>query len=170
MPVVSIIMPKVWEILSQFKDCCKVKGWRTSVSEDWVEVDGSYHNFLWARDVHPSSFKRIALSRKCVVREGLSYRVVETSCCAWLLSQPPSETLVKTILENPDFSNRIAIYDFSLMSEGKNLCIKLNLTDNPIFKEFENFLKSKLKIKIEPISSVSVAGTNPDSCTVTELA
>jgi hypothetical protein len=144
-------MPKVWEIVKKFKDSCKFRGWKTSESEDWIEIDDKYHNFLLARNVHPSSFKRIVSNRKCVVREGLSYHVVEASYTAWLFSETPAETLVKTIFENPAFYKKIALYDLSQLLEGKNLCVKMNYTDSSVFQEFENFLKNELKAKLEPI-------------------
>jgi len=162
-------MSRVWEVLREFKDSSKRHGWKTSESEDWVETNGNYHNFLWARGVHLSSFKRIALNGKCVVREGLSYRFVKTSYIAWLFSETPSETLVTTILENPDFSSRIALYDLSPMLEGKNLCTKLNNTESSVFKEFENFLENKLKVKLKPLSLASDSGLSPDTFAVAEL-
>jgi len=146
-------MPKVWEILKKFKDFCKFHGWKISENEDWVEVDNKYHNFLLARDVHPSSFKSILANRKCVVREGLSYHVVEASYTAWLLSETPSEILVKEISENPDFHGRIALYDLSPIFEGKNLCVRLNNTDSPVFQEFENFLENELKVRLKSPSN-----------------
>jgi hypothetical protein len=99
-------------------------------------------------------------NRKCVVKEGLSYRVVDASYTAWLLSEAPSENLVKAIFENPDFSKRIALYDLSPMLEGKNLCVKLNFTDSPVFHEFESFLKTELKV-MEPFP-----GGAPGACSV----
>ncbi|MDH5787898.1 MAG: hypothetical protein OEZ40_06385 [Candidatus Bathyarchaeota archaeon] len=149
-------MPRVWEILKRFKDSCEFHGWKTSESEDWVEFEDKYHNFLWTRDIHPSSFKTIASNRKCVVREGLLYHVVEASYTAWLFSESPPEVLVKTIFDNPDFSKRIAVYDLSPILKGKNHCIKLNHTDSHVFHEFESFLQNELKVKVKPIS-------NPDS-------
>jgi hypothetical protein len=163
-------MPKVWEILRKFKDVCKIHGWKTAESEDWIEIDDKYNSFLCARDIHLSSFKRIASNRKCVVREGLSYRIVEASYTAWLFSETPSETLVKTIFENPDFSERIALYDLSPLLEGKNLCVKLNHTDSPVFQEFERFLRNELKVKFKPISSFSNAEIAEKNYTIEELA
>jgi hypothetical protein len=163
-------MTKVWEILKKFKDVCRVRGWKTSESEDWVETDEKYNRFLWARNIHPSSFKRVVSDRKCIIQEGLSYRVVDASYTAWLFSEPPSETVFKTVVENPDFSERIALYDLSPVLEGKNLCIKLNQTDSPVFEEFERFLRNELKVKFEPLSSssdVEIAGKNQ---TIEDLA
>jgi len=144
-------MPKIWEILKKFKDICRRQGWKTSETEDWVEISDEYHNFLWARDIHPSSFKSIVSNKKCVVREGLSYRVVEASYTAWLFSEAPSKTLVKTVFENPDFCKRVALYDLSPLLEGKNLCVKFNHTGSPVFQEFENFLKSELNVRVKTI-------------------
>lgn len=160
-------MPKVWEILKKFKDFCKFHGWKTSESYDWIEIDDRYHNFLWARDIHPSSFKSIVTNRKCVVREGLSYRIVEASYTAWLFSETPSDTLVKTIFENQEFPKRIALYDLSPLLKGKSLCIKLNHTDSTIFQEFENFLKKELKVKLKPLFNSELDSEN---YTITKLA
>jgi len=160
-------MPRVWEILRRFKDCCKFRGWKTSETEDWVETEDKYHNFLWARDIHPSSFKKIASDRKCVIQEGFSYRVVEASYTACLLTKTPSEGLVQTISENPDFSKRVALYDLSPLLEGRHLCIKLNSTDSPVFREFESFLKKELNVKLKPLSNPR---TSTENCTIAELA
>ena len=158
--------PKVWDILANFKALCSFRGWKTSESEDWIESDDKYHNFLWTRDVQPSTFERIVTDRKCVVKEGSSYRVVEAAYTAWLFSQAPSETLVKTIFENSDFSRRVALYDLSPLLGGKKLCIKLNHTNSTVFQEFEKFLQEKLAVKLKPLPS-----PEPDikTYTVTEL-
>jgi len=147
---------KIREIVEQFKNLCKYHSWRTSEKNDWIETDNGYHNFVWAKSVHPSSFKSITTNRKCVVREGLSYHVVKASYIAWLLSETPPKTLAKTISENPDFSKRIALYNLSPISEGKNLGFKLNNTDSPVFQEFEKFLKKDLKVKLQPIFSPEI--------------
>lgn len=159
-------MSKVWEILQKFKDMCRFRGWKTSESEDWIEFEDKYHDFLWARDVHLSSFKSIVSNRKCVVQEGLSYHVVEASYTAWLFSEAPSETLVKTIFDNQNFSKRIALYDLSPLLEGKNQMVKLNYTDSPVFQEFESFLKNELKVKVKSISNPELTAKN----TITKLA
>jgi len=163
-------MPTVWEILKEFKNLCRGRGWKISEHEDWVEIDGEYHNFLWARDVHPSSFKKIAANRKCVVREGFGYRVVDASYTAWLFSKTPSETLVNTIFENPDISCRTALYDLSPLLEGKNICVKLNHTESPVFQEFENFLRDELKIDLKPLPPLFSPEINSESFHIAELA
>jgi len=163
-------MTRILEILSKFKNLCRCHGWKTSENEDWVEINDDYHNFLWARDVHFSSFKRLISNRKCVVREGLCYRVVEPSHTAWLFSETPKEDLVRTIFENPDFSSKIALYDLGPFLEGKNLCVKLNNTGSPVFREFENFLQNELKVKVEPLSPFLDPKINVNSYTVPELA
>jgi len=160
-------LSRVREILKRFKDLCKLHGWKTSEKDDWVETKKGYHNFLSTRSIHPSSFKSIATNRKCVVREGLSYRVVEASYTAWLLSESPSEMLIRAISENPDFSKKIALYDLSPISEGKNLGFKLNHTDSLVFREFENFLKKEMKVKLSPIRTPE---TDSEEHAVTKLA
>ncbi len=161
---------KVWEILRKFKNICNFHGWRTSESEDWIKFGDEYHSFLWARDVHPSSFKRIVSNRKCVVREGLSYQVVEASYTAWLFSETPSESLVKTIFEDPGYSEKIALYDLSPLLNGKSMCVKLNNTNSPVFQEFEHFLKDELKIKLKPLSRFLDTATDKNDFAIKEVA
>ncbi|MEM3823447.1 MAG: hypothetical protein QXH87_00775 [Candidatus Bathyarchaeia archaeon] len=140
---------RIWEILKKFKETCRFRGWKTSENEDWVEVDRKYHNFLLTRNIHPSSFLNIAQNRKCVVREGLSYRVVEAAYMAWVFSETPSESLLNLFLENPNFSKKVALYDLSPFTEGRNTCVKLNFTDSTVFQEFESFLEKEFGIKVE---------------------
>lgn len=140
---------KVWDVLQEFKKLCKSRGLRTSETYDWIEADDKYHVFLLTRNIHPSSFKVIASSKKCVVREGQTYRVVEASYMAWLFSDTPPESLFNIFLENPDFSKRVALYDLSFITEGKNMCVKLNRTDSSVFQEFEKFLEKNLGIKVK---------------------
>lgn len=160
-------IPKVWEILKKFMDSCKFLDWQISESEEWIKIGDEYHNFLYVRDIHPASFKRIISNRKCIVRKGLSYSVVDASYTAWLLSEPPSENLIETIFENPEFFRRTAIYDLSPLLEGKNVCIKLNNTKSRVFKEFEHFLKRELNVKLAPISNLK---TRSAKCTIANMA
>ena len=152
--------PTIWDILNKFKDACNSHGWRTCKSEDWIKIDGEYHTFLWTKDIHPSSFARIASNRKCITHEGLSYRVVDASYTAWLFSESPPETIIKTVFDNPEFSGRIALYDLSFMVKGEKVCIKLNRTDSPVFQEFEQFLKDELNVKLKPLPFLSDAEIN----------
>jgi len=163
-------MSKIWEVLTSFKRFCKLRGWRTSENEDWVELKDDYHNFLSTRNVTPASFKAIISNRKCVVQKGLFYTVVEPSHLAWLFSEVPSEDIFRTVLDNPDFSRRIAIFDFSPLLEGKNTCIKLNNTDSPIFHGFETFLQSELKITVESLQPFSDSKIKVNSNVLPELA
>jgi len=163
-------MPKLWAILKDFKRVCKSHGWKASESEDWIEVNEQYHTFLWSRDVHPSSFKKIVSNRKCVVREGLSYRVVNASFTAWLFSETPAEALMKTVFENPNISSKIAIYDLSPLFEGKSVCKKLNCTNSLVFREFESFLKDEMKAKFKSFPPISNLEASSENFHVAELA
>jgi len=159
----------IWEIEAKFRDLCKRRGWRTSETEDWVEVKDSYHHFIWVRDVHLSSFKRITKNNKCVVRDALTYRVIESSYTAWLFLKTPQQALVKAVLESADFSCKIALYDLSSLADGKSICGKLNGTDSSVFREFEDFLENEFKIKFEPLSHLDASETQSNACAVTEM-
>lgn len=147
-------MPKIWEILTKFKQTCKVREWKTCESHDWVKTAEDYHNFLCVAEINTSSFRRIVSNRKCVVREGVSYNVVEASYIAWLFSKRPSEDLVRAAISNPDFFTRTAIYDMSPILDGKRFCLKINNTDSTVFQEFEMFLQHELKVNFKPLPSI----------------
>jgi len=164
------VISKVWEILGKFKLFCMRLGWKTSDNEDWVETQDNYHNFIWVKDVHPSSFRKIALDRKCVVREGTSYRVVEAAYTAWLFSQTPSEEFLKIISENPPLSKSIALYDLSQVTKNRNLCVRLNNTSSQVFREFENFLQSEMNVRVEPFPPFLCQKLNVNSCEDAALA
>ena len=154
-----MVVPKVWDLLSYFKDFCKTHGWKTSENEDWVQTGEEYHNFVWARVVHPSTFRRVAADRKCAVQEGLTYRVVDASYTAWLLSQTPTEDFMQTILNNPELSKRTAIYDLSLAYYGKPICRKLNETDSQVFQEFEKFLEERMGVEVISVHEQALSKT-----------
>jgi len=159
-----MLISKVWEILGEFKLFCMRRGWKTSESEDWVEMEDNYHNFIWAREVHPSSFRKIALEGKCVVKEGTSYRVVEAAYTAWLFSQTPSEELVRAVSENPRLSKSVALYDLSQATKSNNLCVRLNNTSSQVFQEFEKFLQSELNVRVESLAHFFCQRVNVSSC------
>ena len=161
----SMKISRISEIIGKFKRFCNRQGWKTSQSYDWIEADDGYHNFLWAREVSPESFRRITADKKCVVREGLSYRIEEATYTAWLFPETPPKCLIKTVRENPDYSKRIALYDLSQVTGSKNLCAKLNNTESSVFHEFENFLQTELNVKVKPIAVLTTqdvdGGTYP---------
>jgi len=143
-------LARIWEILTNFKGFCKLRGWKTSESEDWVELNNEYYNFLSAKNVSPSSFETIINNRKCIVHQGLAYTVVERSHQAWLFTEAPPKDVYNTVLKKPDYFKNIALYDLSPTQHGKNTCIKLNNTDSPVFHEFETYLQNELKLEIQP--------------------
>lgn len=144
----NIGIPRIWELLKAFKNRCTSKGWKASSYEDWVEINDEYHNFLWARNISSSAFKRLNSSRKFVVQENLSYHIVDASYTAWLFSESPSENLTKTVFCNQDFSKRIALYDLSQIFLSEPNIKRFNRTESKVFQEFENFLKSQLKARV----------------------
>jgi hypothetical protein len=165
------MVPKIMAILDKFKESCNLHGWKTAEAEDWVEADDKYHSFLWTRNLHLSSFKRIMSKSRCVVRRGLSYEVVDASYVAWLFLEKPLEDVVKEVAENPDFSARTALYDLSAIPEGKVIAIKVNKTDSPVFQEFEQFLKDEFGLKLKA-AELHPAGKseNDDYVRIEEIA
>ncbi|MDH7563925.1 MAG: hypothetical protein QHH24_03450 [Candidatus Bathyarchaeota archaeon] len=157
----------VLEILKEFKSFCQGRGWRSSERDDWVETEEGFHSFLWVRDIHPSSFRKIASYRKCVVSEGASYRVVEAQYAAWLFVTQPTKTVVETVLSDPDLFSKIALYDLSSLAKGKKSCARLNNTGSAVFREFEDFLENKLGVKVNTLPAMDVTA---GAYTVEQLA
>jgi hypothetical protein len=141
-------IPRIWELLKNFKDRCKRKGWKTSEEEDWVRVDHEYHDFVWAKVVQPSTFRKVVQNPKCTLRDGFSYRVVNASYVAWLFQQPPSDNIVQTLIDDSGLSARTAVYDFSQIYQGIPVCLKLNATKSQVFREFERFLSENWGITV----------------------
>ncbi len=144
-------VPLVWDLLKRFKESCQRKGWKTSDYDDIVMIDDEYNNFIGTRTIHPSTFKRIASSKKLAVPEGKSYRVIDVSYTAWVFQQPPSEQLVKTLTKDSELSKKTALYDLSGVYRGKPLCLKLNETDSVAFDEFEKFLKKTYGVETKSL-------------------
>jgi hypothetical protein len=147
-------IPRVWELIGYFKDECHSRGWKTSKNEDWIKVNNEYHNFLWARSIHPSTFKKIVTACKCAIRQGVSYQVVNVAYTAWLFPEAPPDQLVLTVAKDPKLAKRIAIYDLSNVYSGKPVCLKLNETSSEVFQEFENFLERKWGVELKQAFSL----------------
>jgi hypothetical protein len=154
--LMTLDIPQVWILLKRFKHRCAAKGWEISESEDWVRKNGQYHNFLWTTSIHPSTFKRIAATRRCAINEGVSYRVVDVSYTAWLLSQAPTEALKQMVIDDPELLRRNAIYDLSWLHADNPVCLRLNKTNSAVFREFEKFLEEEWGVQIKSSRGVLV--------------
>jgi len=146
-----VIVPKVWELIEHFKNRCRLRGWKACEHEDLVEAQGEYHNFLWMHRVHPSTFKNVVMNPCCSIREGITYRTVRASYMAWVLHDSPPESVGQAIIEEPNLSKRVAIYDLSQAYAGRPLCLKINETDSVVFQEFEKFLNIEYELELRPI-------------------
>ncbi|MCW4015425.1 MAG: hypothetical protein NWF06_03565 [Candidatus Bathyarchaeota archaeon] len=142
--------PTVWRLIDNFKEQCRLTGWETCETEDWIKTeDNKYHSFLWTQTIHPSTFEKIAKNRKCGIRRGNSYEVVNISYTGWLFQERPPEFLISWIKENTELSQKNAIFDLSCMYTGKNICRKINETKSSVFKEFEHFLEEGWNIEFK---------------------
>ena len=152
--------PTVWSLIDCFKEHCRLSGWEPCKTEDLVKTeDGEYHSFLWTQTIHPSTFERIASSRKCGVRRGVSYEVVDISYIAWLFHERPPEFLISQVKENPELTETIALFDLSSVYAGENVCRKFNETESSVFKEFEQFLEEKWGTSFNPLNEMPALTT-----------
>jgi hypothetical protein len=147
-------IPRLWELVYDFKRECESRGWKASQHEDWVKVGNEYHNFLWTRTVHPATFRKIAEERKCAIKQGITYQVVDVAYTAWLFSEAPPEELRQIAEENPELFKRTAIYDLSWTRSEKPVCLKFNQTDSTVFQEFESFLEKKFGVEFKPVKDL----------------
>lgn len=140
-------IPVVWELMNQFEEHCKSKGWETSEYGDWVKKGDKYHVFLWTRTIHPSTFEKVATGPRIAVRKGLSYEIVDISYTAWVFPKAAPKKLMRIVSENSEFSKRIAIYDLSQAYLARPSVIKCNKTDSEVFREFEHFLQTRWNLE-----------------------
>ena len=143
--------PKVWELLERFKEVCRDRGWKISDNEDIIEIENEYHNFIGASATYPSTFEKVAASRKKAVRNGKSYHPIEVSYIAWVFQKRPSEQLLKTLTDDPKLTRNTALYDLSSIYQGQRQCLGLNQTKSLAFKRFEKFLKEKYGVETKPL-------------------
>ncbi len=147
-------VPKLPELVYAFKRECESLGWETSYHEDWIRVGNEYHNFLWTRTVHPTTFKKIAEEHKCAMQQGTSYRVVDVHFTAWLFSETPPEELLKIMEEKPELLMCTAIYDMSWTNSENPICLKLNRTDSRVFQRFESFLEKNWGVRFKSVEDL----------------
>jgi len=156
----NLQFPTVWSLIDSFKERCRFSGWETCETEDWIKTeDGDYHNFLWTQTIHPSTFERIATNRKCGIRRGNSYEVVGISYMGWLFQERPPEFMILWIKENPELTQKTAIFDLSRVYTGENICRKFNETESMVFKEFEQFLEEEWNIEFKPVDELPTLTT-----------
>jgi hypothetical protein len=142
-------IPRNWELIKSFKEWCKCKGWRSDEEEDWIRLGHEFHDFVWVKNVQPSTFRRVMQNPKCTIHDGLSYRVVNASYVAWLFQELPSGIVVQALIDDPKLCARTALYDFSQVYQEAPTCLKLNATKSQVFDEFERFLSENWGVAVK---------------------
>ena len=156
----NLQFPTVWSLIDNFKERCRSNGWESCETEDWIKTeDGEYHSFLWTQTIHPSTFERIATNRKCGIRRGNTYEIVNIANIAWVFQERPPDFLVSWIKENPELRKRTALFDLSLVYTGDNVCRKINETESTVFTEFEQFLEEEYHIEFKPVDELPTLTT-----------
>jgi len=145
------IFPKVWELIETFKAQCSRKGWKVPENEDVVDVRGECHHLIWTQHIYPNTFGKVAKKSCVAIREGISYRMVNVSYTAWISPEAIAEKIPHVLLEDPDLSSKVAVYDVSPVYKGELVCLKMNRTGSIVFKEFEKFLAEEYSICFKPI-------------------
>lgn len=147
-------LPRVSELMEQFKEYCKSKGWITSEYGDWIKEADKYHNFLWVETtIYPPTFEKVAAGRRFAVRKGLSYQIVDLSYSAWLFKKTLPEKLIQIVSENSEISKKVALYDLSQAYLMNPHVLKLNKTNSEVFREFEYFLQTRWNLGFTDMES-----------------
>jgi len=118
--------------------------------EDIIQKSGEVNNFLWTREIRPSTFKSIAPCKTTAIQEGKAYHPIDVSYNAWITATPLSDALKHTITTNPTLLTRNAIFDLSKTPTGGKAKM-LNKTDSRLFKEFEAFLRDEFHFSLKPV-------------------
>jgi len=145
----NIVKP-IWEIVKRFEFRCKSKGWKINDKEDIIRCSGKFNNLLWTRRIRPSTFTSIARDTTTAIQKEKSYQSIDVSYNLWICPTPVSNSIKKTINQNPELLKRNAIYDLSKIRTAKT-AEKLNRTASPVCQEFERFLEDELNIGVKPI-------------------
>ena len=144
-------MLKIWHILDEFKEHCKLKAWDIHEKDDIIEAENKFHRFIWTYRLYPNTFRRVVMHPSYPIQEGIHSRTVRISYVAWLLLKNPSASIWQVFGEIPDITKRVALYNVSSALAGGNECQKLNETNSVVFAEFEQFLKTVYGMKLKPI-------------------
>ena len=145
------IVKTIWEIVKRFEFRCKSKGWKTNEKEDAISCSGEFNNIMWTRKIRPSTFKSIATDQTTTIQKGNSYQSINVSYNLWICLTPLSNSIKKTLDQNPELLERNAIYDLSKIRTIKT-AEKLNRTASPVCQEFESFLEDELNVGVKPIN------------------
>jgi hypothetical protein len=148
----SMVFPKAWDLIDEFKERCKLKGWKAYDKCDVVEADNKYHEFIWVRNIQPTAFKSIIMNAACSVQEGLSYRMIKLSHMVWVLVETPTTSIWRMVKETPGLARKVSIYDLSEAYKGKLTCSRLNETESAVLQEFERFINTKYGLEFTPYS------------------
>jgi hypothetical protein len=152
--------PTIWSLIDRFKEQCRLNGWETRETEDWVKTDDKkYHSFLWTPTIHPSTFERIVTNRRSGIRHHDYYEVVDVAYTCWLFQERPPEYLVSWIKEKPELAEKTALFDLSCVYTGDNICRKFNETESTVFTEFEKFLEEKWNLELKPVDELPALTT-----------
>ena len=137
-----------WEVIEEFKNLCTTKGWITFEHEDLVKAGDKYHYLVFTHRIFPETFRRVILNSRQCIREGNMCRTVDVSHIAWISQNAIPDSVLTLLVAKPMLLRKVALYDISPLSRRKNLCLKINETESPVFLEFEKFLiKHGLSIK-----------------------
>lgn len=138
---ITLSFPKIWELFSEFNECCIDKDWITHDDNSLIEAGKEFHKFFWIRNLHAYTFKSILQNTACAISDGVTYKTIQPNYIAWVLPEPPIGNIwLYLIKEAPGLSNKLALYDLSRIYDGEPTCLKVNETKSIVFHEFERFL------------------------------
>lgn len=143
-------MFSVFSIIDEFMKKCKKLGWKIGEYRDFIKYKDKYYTFVWIRKSDKRIREILTSDRRSIFEDG-KYKVGRITYRALIFQDSPPKDIVQMIDNDLDLSKRIAIYDFTKLFGGKNVCETLNKTNNTVFSEFEKFLSRDLKVVLKPL-------------------
>ena len=142
----------VLSVLDEFMKKCKKLGWKIGEYRDFIKYEGEYYTFVWIKK-SDKRIREILTSDKRSIFEDGRYKVDRTTYRALIFQDDPPQDIIRMIDSNLDLSKHVAIYNCSMLSGKKKVCIALNRTDNMVFSKFEDFLR-ELEISVKPLRAL----------------
>ncbi|MEM3382907.1 MAG: hypothetical protein QXL52_00415 [Nitrososphaerales archaeon] len=134
---------KIREVLKAFKEYCKDE-WEAEKSGQWFKVGDFYHVFIWSKSMTLQTLKSMVRLQKVSLREDDFWKVNHASYMAFISTGGLEEELCEAIKADPNMTEHCVYYD---LEKG----IKIGMTSSPVFKKFEEFLRTRYGLKLRCI-------------------
>ena len=131
----------VRKILEAFRERYRDE-WEAEKSGQWFKVGNFYHVFVWFKSITPQTFRSMAYLHKVSIRDGDSWRVEDASFMAFISTGGLGEKVCEALKADLKTYEHCVCYDLEKR-------VKIGMASSPVFKRFEEFLKSKYGLEFK---------------------